>query len=56
MLTKVKNVNSFGELKFSLYLCGGKNNKQRKNLPKYLGRFFKCSFYTLESLWLSVCH
>ena len=24
MLTNVKNVNSFGELKFSLYLCRGK--------------------------------
>ena len=33
MLTKVKNVNSFGEMKFSLYLCRGKNNNQRKNLP-----------------------
>ena len=30
MLTKVKNVNSFGELKFSLYLCGGKNKSKEK--------------------------
>ena len=35
MLTKVKNVNSFGEMDFYLYLCGGKNNNQIKNLPKY---------------------
>ena len=40
MLTKVKNVNLFGEMGFSLYLCRGKNSNQRKNLPKYLGRFF----------------
>ena len=33
MLTKVKNVNLFGEMDFYLYLCGGKNNNQRKNLP-----------------------
>ena len=33
MLTKVKNVNLLGGMKFSLYLCGGKNNNQRKNLP-----------------------
>ena len=39
MLTKVKNVNLFGEMDFSLYLCRGKNNNQRKT-HLILGGFF----------------